>query len=369
MPIYELFVLDLSSFSTGLPDEGPGGDVGGPGGALGGGPWTVTTTDDHWISITVDDSQNDFFNELDGDFGAGRSYGSQVIFETVTLNGVTYVGTNDPAFVPGEEQFIFTAYDISGDPAHPTVQMTGFHIGTDDDLSVVGPVMGAVFYGESPVPGTTYVFLDENSSLASNNEYADTICFCKGTHILTNDGERPVETLSVGDRIETRDHGMQKIRWIGSTRIMGHGEIAPIKISAGALGTNDAGEPLPRRDLFVSPQHRMLISDWRAELMFGEKSVLAAAKHLVNDKTIRAVETGEVEYFHILFDTHEVIFAEGAPSESFYPGQQGLGVLPEEAKEEIFALFPELKSDEATYADLAFSELKSFEGRALRRLN
>jgi hypothetical protein len=120
------------------------------------------------------------------------------------------------------------------------------------------------------------------------------------------------------------------------------------------------------RDLRVSPQHRMLLRGWQAGLLFGETEVLATAKSLVNDSTIRQVEGGMVDYFHILFDRHEVIFAEGAPSESFHPGEQGWNALDQATRAEILLLFPELEtSNFAAYGDAARLLLKDYEGRAL----
>jgi len=116
------------------------------------------------------------------------------------------------------------------------------------------------------------------------------------------------------------------------------------------------------RDLRVSPQHRMLLGGWQAQMLFGDDEVLVAAKHLVNDSTILRVEGGEVEYFHMLFDTHEIVFASGAPSESFHPGQIGWGALAEEARAEILELFPELASgDFAQYGASARRSLKAYE--------
>ena len=110
-------------------------------------------------------------------------------------------------------------------------------------------------------------------------------------------------------------------------------------IAAGALGNT--------RPLRVSPQHRMLLQGWQAELLFDEAEVLVAAKLLVNDQTIRREEggpeaNGMVTYHHMLFDAHEIVLAEGAPSESFHPGHVGWGALAEEAREEILTLFPAL---------------------------
>ncbi len=165
-----------------------------------------------------------------------------------------------------------------------------------------------------------------------NTENTGVVCFTRGTRILTADGERPIETLSSGDLVLTLDHGYQPIRWIGSTTVAAEGKCAPIRIEAGVLGNHSP--------LRVSPQHRMLLAGWEAELLYDAAEVLVAAKMLVNDQTIRRDEGGMVEYFHMLFDGHEVIYAEGAASESFHPGQVGWGALAEEARAEILSLFP-----------------------------
>lgn len=161
------------------------------------------------------------------------------------------------------------------------------------------------------------------------------VCFAAGTMIETADGERAIETLRSGDLVRTADHDYQPIRWIGSSRVAANGSGAPILIKAGALGN--------ARDLRVSPHHRMLLGGWQTEMLFGDPEVLVAAKHLVNDQTILRLEGGTVEYFHMLFDTHEIVFAEGAPSESFHPGQIGWRGLSDAARAEILALFPELQ--------------------------
>ncbi|SDN44951.1 Ca2+-binding protein, RTX toxin-related [Lutimaribacter pacificus] len=169
---------------------------------------------------------------------------------------------------------------------------------------------------------------------ALNAENTMVVCFTVGTRIATLHGEVAIEALQAGDLVLTMDHGYQPVRWIGSTRVRAVGNLAPILFRKGALNNV--------RDLMVSPQHCMFLSGAYAELAFGEHEVLAPAKHLVNDHSVIRVEGGEVEYFHILFDTHEIVFAEGCPSESFHPGQAGLNALGEAARQEIFALFPQL---------------------------
>ena len=131
-------------------------------------------------------------------------------------------------------------------------------------------------------------------------------------------------------------------------------------IKAGALGNT--------RDLRVSPQHRML--GGQAEMLFGDAKVLVAAKHLVNDQTILRVEGGEVVYFHMLFVAHEIVFAEGAPSESFHTGQVGWGALAEEARAEILALIPESEQNQfEAYGTSARRTLKAHEATVITEIN
>ncbi|MBL4871888.1 MAG: Hint domain-containing protein, partial [Rhodobacteraceae bacterium] len=156
----------------------------------------------------------------------------------------------------------------------------------------------------------------------------------------------------------------QTLRWIGSRELNTTPKTAPIVFTKGAL-TDHNGIPLPQQDLTVSPQHRMQITNWRAEVLFAEPSVLIAAKHLVNGDTIYVSPTTTVEYFHILFDKHEIVFANGCPSERFHPGEQGFGKMPEETRNEIYTLFPELRTNIAAYGTLTQPALKAFEARAL----
>jgi len=179
-------------------------------------------------------------------------------------------------------------------------------------------------------------------------------CFVKGTLIKTEDGPRAIETLRVGDLIKTAHNGLQPIRWIGSRTVAGLGRFAPIRIGAGTLGN--------RRDLWVSPQHRMVVGDWRTEFYFGTKEAFVAAKHLVNGSTIRQNPCPQVTYYHLAFDTHEVVFAEGARSESLHLGKTAIASLPKDAQRELFDLFPELEMDSSLTAHAC---LAGWEGRLM----
>ena len=182
-------------------------------------------------------------------------------------------------------------------------------------------------------------------------------CFVRGTQIATRRGSVPIEELQVGDEIITMDHGFKKIRWIGSTTVPATGALAPVVIRKGVMGNE--------RDLRVSPQHRMLVRGWHVELMFGQKEALVPAKALINDETVFPLEGGTVEYFHMMFDRHELVYAEGIPSESFHPGHVGLGSFAEETREEILTLFPELRDNLGGYSEHVRPSLKFREAKVL----
>lgn len=159
-------------------------------------------------------------------------------------------------------------------------------------------------------------------------------CFAAGTLIETDSGPLAIDVIRPDDLVRTVDNGLQPVRWIGRRTVPGRGPMAPVTIAAGALGN--------WRDLVVSPQHRMLVEDWRAEMYFGQPQVLVAAVHLINGDTIRQVPQRRVTYVHLAFDRHEVIYAEGIPSESLYLGEMAQDTLSIAERAEIAALFPEL---------------------------
>jgi hypothetical protein len=193
-----------------------------------------------------------------------------------------------------------------------------------------------------------------------------TICVARGTLIETEAGPVPVEDLCIGDMVQTADGPAQPVRWIGCTHVSkselrADHSLRPIRISAGAFGENR-----PSRDLTVSPQHRILVDDWRAELHFGAREVLVPAKGLINDTTVRHDhQVDEIDYFHVLFDRHEIMLTEGLWTESFHPGDYALREIGSAAQEELLRLFPEL-ADGAGAPETARMALRPWEGRLLQ---
>ncbi len=193
------------------------------------------------------------------------------------------------------------------------------------------------------------------------------ICFTPDTQLATPGGPRLIQSLRPGDLVLTRDAGPQPILWTGHRRMTGarlHAmpHLRPIRIKAAAMGQ---GQPQP--DLLVSPQHRILMQGAAAEALFNAPEVLVRAEDLVNDRTIlveRALR--EVTYVHVLFETHQVIWANGVATESFHPANAALDALEPAQRAGLMALFPGLAADPSAYGAPARRNLTGSEAAILR---
>lgn len=183
--------------------------------------------------------------------------------------------------------------------------------------------VGVTFYTESGVvyftPTDMQVLQDgtfvsstyvEIATETSTGSFGPT-CFTPGTLIETPSGPRPIDDLRSGDMVMTRDSGAQRLAAVISREYDAVGPAAPVLIRKGALGN--------RRDLLVSQQHRILLTDSRAELWFGLGEVLVAAVHLVDGREIVLRPGGRITYIHLVFERHEIVVAEGLPAESYCP--------------------------------------------------
>lgn len=180
---------------------------------------------------------------------------------------------------------------------------------------------------------------------ALTHETTRVVCFGADALIETDRGPVPAGALAVGDLVRTRDAGLQPIRWIGGTslgaaQLAANPRLRPIRIRAGALG-----DGLPLTDLVVSPQHRVLVRSRIAQKMFGTDEVLVAAKQLCQlDGIDIAEDLDSVTYVHFLFDDHQIVFSNGAETESLFTGDVALNSVGPAALEEILTLFPQLRS-------------------------
>lgn len=134
-----------------------------------------------------------------------------------------------------------------------------------------------------------------------------TLCYMAGTLIATPDGERAIETLKAGDLVITADGKHEPIRWVGTQQVSktfaDPVTTMPVLVKAGALG-----EGMPKRDLFLSPAHALLID-----------GALVQAGALVNGSSIvRYQDTAETfTYYNIELAEHALISAEGVLAETF----------------------------------------------------
>ena len=310
-----LYIYSPSDFVSGLPDEHGAA-------AAGRGPFNLTlspTAEPTVIEVSDDDGVID---EVDG---------NQTLVSDVTVDGTSYsAGTS-----------VNTAYDlINTSTGH---KLTSLHMGGDGYQQ--GAVDG-VISTEPLVAGQTYTFNRERTSHRQANNYEDYVaCFVAGTLIETIDGPVAVEDLAAGDLVRTKDGTSKPLRLrlhreISRADLVRNPQLRPVRITAGALGAG-----LPRRDLLVSPQHRMLANSPICGRMFGEQEVFLAAAKLTAMPGIYVDDTIEaLTYFHLVFDAHEVIFSEGAPTESFCCGEMAMAGLTPEARAEILKLFPKLKN-------------------------
>lgn len=311
-----LYIYSPDDFVEGAPDEESTAAAGTPNFTLtlkpGATPTLIEIIDD---DLTIEEIED-----------------SQTLATTLNLDGTTYAaGTN-----------IWSAYDlINSTTGH---KVTSLHFGGDGYQQ--GVVQGLISTVEM-VPGTSYTFNQERTSYQQNNAYSEYVaCFTPGALIDTPHGPRPIETLAPGDLVNTRDAGPQKLRMIPTRHLSpetlaARPNLRPIRIAADSLAPG-----LPAQDLLVSPQHRILANSAIVQRMFNCTEVLIAATALTRlpgimiDNSTRAIT-----YMHLIFDKHEIVTANGLPSESFYCGPYAVKAMPPDARRELYALFPELMED------------------------
>lgn len=254
--------------------------------------------------------QNFGFVDRNDDGLISVGVGDQVNGRTVTA---VYVGDQIRVTMNGVTQWITgVTFYVSGGPA----------IFTPTDGTILS---NATFRSSTWVPNSTQIAV---GTLGPP-------CFTPGTMILTPAGEVPVEDLAPGDLVMTRDDGARPLRWTGRRRVDATGDFAPVRFAKDTIGNS--------RPLLVSPQHRILITGWQAELACGIAEVFVAAKHLVDGHQITRAAQDSIDYIHLMFDRHQIVTSNGAPTESFFPGDvilEGDRAI----RAELNALFPALEA-------------------------
>ena len=168
-------------------------------------------------------------------------------------------------------------------------------------------------------------------------------CFTPGIRIATARGAIPVEHIRKGDLLQTADNGFQPVIWTGrrdlsAAELRARPHLAPLRLRPGGPLAND-------RPLLVSPQHRFMLG--RARL--GDMDHLHEAfvrtrllQSLAPEDVTPCRPAAGVSYIHLMTEAHQVIFAEGVATETFWPGPEALRGLSEGDRRELFDLFPEL---------------------------
>lgn len=186
------------------------------------------------------------------------------------------------------------------------------------------------------------------------------ISFARGTVITLATGQqRAIEDLIHGDKILTRDHGGQPIRWIGGTTLRAVGAFAPVVISAGCMGNTG--------DLIVSQHHRMFLYQRSRKAGLPTAELFVQAKHLVDGDKIFLRPGGFVDYFSLVFDRHEIIYAEGVPAESLLVTDATVNRLPTDLAAEVKARFPGLSQNQHFGTEAGRSALDLLENRRASR--
>lgn len=296
-------------------------------------------------TVVYFDTQSHLFQQVSHAFPYGQTLLIDSDFGNVTLpEGTNLVfqrggvaRMEDPA--TGNRYFIMYAF-------HTQPQLTALVDFSGRRTVFVIPSPGAPPFDPTKLYKINYkpdVFEFKMAHVDIPPSYLATSCFTAGTLIETASGPRRVETLVPGDLVLTRDRGLRPLSWVGQRFLTPrHLEISPrlhpIRIRAGALGPGQ-----PARDLFVSPQHRVLIRSDIAARVAGSQEVLVAAIHLGRMQGVDVYHAPiGVSYHHFLFDRHEVVLSNGCWTESMFTGAQALKSVSPTARREIHALFPEL---------------------------
>jgi hypothetical protein len=255
---------------------------------------------------------------LDDLYAAGFTDGGTIALEDITQDRATWANSYRLDGAAPGDRAITSVLPVAADTA------------PGGDLSA-RMLIGAFLSDEGGAAdaGALYLFSGDDIVNSANSDGVIDLgdlflCFAHGTRIAVPGGTRPVEALRLGDLVETLDRGPQPVVWTGQVVHPAQGRPAPVVIRAGALGPG-----VPARDLWLSPQHRVMLSGKVVARMFGCDEVLAPVCTRTAIPGIERVERAEpMRYVHLLLDRHAILSAEGAPAESLLPGAMAMPALP-----------------------------------------
>ncbi len=135
-------------------------------------------------------------------------------------------------------------------------------------------------------------------------------CYMNGTRISSAGEPVLVETLQAGSEVTVIRDGqakLERVKWVGFSTVdlSRHAHVedaAPIRLRPNAIADNQ-----PTRDLFLSPEHCLIID-----------GLCVPAKLLVNGGTITSErDHAPFTYYHIELERHGILLAENALAESY----------------------------------------------------
>ena len=257
-----------------------------------------------------------------------------------------------------DDQVRVVALDSNGDPVPITFSTSGGTVTVHQDgstgtfvaegdnatdstisINIAGPVSEVRIYYEDGSNSTNNPGLVglSNFDVATIPE-PSVLCFASGTRFVTPKGPVCVEHLTPGALVKTLTAGFQPVRWIGK-RHLGPRRLArsprtrPVRVSSGDVCEENA--------LIVSRQHGVLAR-------LGNDLVLLRAGHapetLASSQEWSGCFARGVTFHHILFDRHQVLFANGLIAESFYPGLYAIDTLSSGDRNRLFSVMPQLRS-------------------------
>lgn len=310
--------------------------------------WRYTGTDTYFVVQEEDGATNFNGDPTNEQVSAQEQFGG-VGEQTVDIGGTDRQLIWDYTFTVSQT--------VAGVTTTWQVAVIDVDLNNDNDLNDAGEDGYFLVFPDGLPPADTNLSI---GGISANSDFTPhtalggyVVCFEAGTLIETIDGPRAIETLEDGDMIETRDGGMQPLRWSGCTTVVATGDLAPVVITAGTFGSTT--------DLVVSPQHAVLITGWRAELFYGEDEVLVRAVDLLDHDGVYRRPGGVVNYWHILFDAHQVVTASGLWSERLYPGEMTMDAISPKSRCEI----NELLEDITTYGPKAAPCIRKFEAAVM----
>jgi hypothetical protein len=318
----------------------------------------------NFLTINSTASTEVFISDAGSETNFSDNDSGQRLDGAQTIDGVVYANNTQ---IEAEYQFVLSD-DATG------IQYTALAVNVVNSSPAYGTNEAIAFVGTAPPSGVSLrvVSASEGPPNSGPNAIDATeivpICFCKHTQIHMKDGTQAVEKLKSGDLVLRADGSFAKVRKVFQTKLERKDldqqpKLRPVRITSGALGKG-----LPKRDLLVSRQHRMLVSSRIAERMFGVKEVLISAIKLTPVPGIFIDEdVNEVEYFHLIFDDHEIIFAEGAPTESLFIGPEALMAIGSDARDELLCLFPNIAKAEFSAVPVRYIPAGKLQNKLVQR--